>query len=1044
MPFLKYLFVLLFSLSCFQSLTHAQDSTAAVHFVYGSDTSTPGINVRDKSSLYHDRGFELFASPTGNAAKVMNESYRDQFKDSFGEPLKMTWWMQGASLYRFAENTNLPFGSTMSLYLMQKYHGDKVEVLGDEMTFHYHTWVWSDINGDGKYWWNQAFNFSETQEDFDIALAEHFLEENMFPVSFRSGWHYMDNEWQQHLNKWIPFSLHNDSPTHTNPTVEPIDNLIDWGHSTTDFVPFRPSESDYQVGGGKGGWNTRSRYFLGLSESDVRQIFEQAQQGFPQVAAIWGHLAENQFLENMEKSLELIYTVSEDYPDVPFHFSTAIEAMQDWLQTSDQEPPNLSVQTTEAENGFHIEVSTDEPIFQKVPFLAVKSIYEQHRIVEMQQVGELRWKTIDPIDEKITAKWGVAVTDSVGNLSKNIFNILPDDIYIDNSESSFTTNGSNWTEYDFNTVSHIWERTFSQTILNISDSASVQWSTLAPSNHQQQVFIRFPDVADLVNSVTISIWLGGSQVNEITLNDIIPNKWIFVDLITPEENQQIDIHAMAKGMDKQVVFAADVVKLSPLIKERQLKLPLTNFDFGSLVYNKPHLTTIPVSNLGSTELVINEFSTSQNIISVEQEFPVTVPAYGTVEIELNLFSDIAQFVSDTITFHSNDPLNPIFKKGYQVEFRNYFEITDNEDEENYEEIGNWYTSSTQAYGNSSRYAVINSTENAFAVFKFSVVEPGYYDVAYIVPGTENAADRADYTVLINGEEMYKTQVNQNSGSGSWISLEMMQFESGDEIKVIVKATDQDQPNKVLRADAVRLSLIGENIGEVVLDNGTGYYIEEGDWETSVTQAYGETSRFTTSTDASATYSYRTEKTSPYHISIIIPESENSSQEAQYSIYRNNVLRGSVVLNQNHLSGQWRSLGSWSFFSGDTLSIKLINLEKNNPGMVLRADAIKLQYATEKVTSIRSNELPDAYSLVQNYPNPFNPQTIITYSIPEDAHVSLTIFDTLGRKVATLVNEKKPAGHYQVTFKADNLSSGIYFYHLSTENFASAKKMMLIK
>jgi hypothetical protein len=93
--------------------------------------------------------------------------------------------------------------------------------------------------------------------------------------------------------------------------------------------------------------------------------------------------------------------------------------------------------------------------------------------------------------------------------------------------------------------------------------------------------------------------------------------------------------------------------------------------------------------------------------------------------------------------------------------------------------------------------------------------------------------------------------------------------------------------------------------------------------------------------------------------------------------------------------------------------------------------------------------PEEFSLSQNYPNPFNPTTTIQYSIPsngkgETSNVTLKVFDVLGNEAATLVNEEKQPGVYEVEFDASQLSSGIYFYKLQTENYSSTKKMILLK
>jgi protocatechuate 3,4-dioxygenase beta subunit len=90
------------------------------------------------------------------------------------------------------------------------------------------------------------------------------------------------------------------------------------------------------------------------------------------------------------------------------------------------------------------------------------------------------------------------------------------------------------------------------------------------------------------------------------------------------------------------------------------------------------------------------------------------------------------------------------------------------------------------------------------------------------------------------------------------------------------------------------------------------------------------------------------------------------------------------------------------------------------------------------------ETPTDYELGNNYPNPFNPSTTITFSLPEAANVKLTVFNAIGQKVADLIKGNVEAGNHSITFNAENLNSGIYFYKLQTEKFVSVKKMILLK
>jgi photosystem II stability/assembly factor-like uncharacterized protein len=99
-----------------------------------------------------------------------------------------------------------------------------------------------------------------------------------------------------------------------------------------------------------------------------------------------------------------------------------------------------------------------------------------------------------------------------------------------------------------------------------------------------------------------------------------------------------------------------------------------------------------------------------------------------------------------------------------------------------------------------------------------------------------------------------------------------------------------------------------------------------------------------------------------------------------------------------------------------------------------------------LTSISSNlnHTLENFNLSQNYPNPFNPETIINYELGITNFVSLKVYNSLGMEVATLVNEKKPAGSYSVSFDGSKLSSGIYFYKLESGGFVETMRMVLLK
>lgn len=147
--------------------------------------------------------------------------------------------------------------------------------------------------------------------------------------------------------------------------------------------------------------------------------------------------------------------------------------------------------------------------------------------------------------------------------------------------------------------------------------------------------------------------------------------------------------------------------------------------------------------------------------------------------------------------------------------------------------------------------------------------------------------------------------------------------------------------------------------------------------------------------------------------------------AWYDTYPNN--------NSENYNGCW---GVYKFPSG-----KIIASDRQTGLYVIKTNV----NALTEVTSY-SNQVPEGFKLSQNYPNPFNPATKISFAIPQASEVSLKVYDISGKTVATLLNDKKEAGTYEVNFDTSilGLSSGIYFYEIRAGDFIQTKKMILTK
>ena len=135
-------------------------------------------------------------------------------------------------------------------------------------------------------------------------------------------------------------------------------------------------------------------------------------------------------------------------------------------------------------------------------------------------------------------------------------------------------------------------------------------------------------------------------------------------------------------------------------------------------------------------------------------------------------------------------------------------------------------------------------------------------------------------------------------------------------------------------------------------------------------------------------------------------------------------------------------------SGNSISPKDYSFVDFNPSggtkIIYRLKQIDLNGSFEYSNEVEVELTPSEFALYQNYPNPFNPITNIKFDIPKTAKINLIVYNLLGEKIATLLDEDKEAGFYDVKFDASSFSSGIYIYKLTAGDFIQTKKMTFIK
>ncbi len=142
---------------------------------------------------------------------------------------------------------------------------------------------------------------------------------------------------------------------------------------------------------------------------------------------------------------------------------------------------------------------------------------------------------------------------------------------------------------------------------------------------------------------------------------------------------------------------------------------------------------------------------------------------------------------------------------------------------------------------------------------------------------------------------------------------------------------------------------------------------------------------------------------------------------------------------------------WKIESNRNIRLRLMSVPpfvaRNAEELLLPAEVLDPNYRAPtngQIDEDPGNALPESFELRQNYPNPFNPSTRIQYALPMTSHVRLDVYNVIGQRVRTLLNEEKEPGIHEILFDASGLSSGVYLYRLQTQDFTKIRQMLLVR
>ncbi|HUT77797.1 MAG TPA: hypothetical protein VM285_08935 [Polyangia bacterium] len=245
----------------------------------------------------------------------------------------------------------------------------------DGLHFHYHPHAFSrEAHRCATHWWAASDSLFQ-------ALSRRVIDRRWFPAANRPGFHVIrpDSHWL--LEQHVPFDFSSQAMLPTGDAAAGADleggRLGDWRRAPAVWQPYHPDHDDYQSPGGCRRWiarclNVGTRYRL-LGERDVRQAFQEAREGKPVVLAVTNHDFRD-MRPDIDEVRGLLVRVGADFPDVPFRYSEAVEAMRDALGLADEPPCELELTLRAAGDGKHVvRVTSKTPTFGPQPWLALKT-----------------------------------------------------------------------------------------------------------------------------------------------------------------------------------------------------------------------------------------------------------------------------------------------------------------------------------------------------------------------------------------------------------------------------------------------------------------------------------------------------------------------------------------------------------------------------------------------------------------------------------------------------------------------------------------------
>jgi hypothetical protein len=293
---------------------------------------------------------------------------------------------------------------------------------------------------------------------------------------------------------------------------------------------------------------------------------------------------------------QLIQTSSSNNPAIQFRYCTSIEAMRLWMGSDATNPPALDVVQTTNGNAVTLTIATDGPIYQAQPYIALKDTSENYRVVPCLSAGSNKWRAQLPLPLASLAKVGIAVTDSSGNLATRILRYVPDDLYVDNLDSTnYAELAGNWSWLADDAA---WATGASVAQIPPEGAVSAQWILPVTEARPYAIYVQAPSLSNSVSSVQYELRAAGTSVTNLTLPAPLPShQWVYLTTaaLDPSVTNMLVLTAMNSGAGTNAI-SADVVRVTPFVEPKPFIQSVAT-DAGSTTANIVWTTTTPTPTL---------------------------------------------------------------------------------------------------------------------------------------------------------------------------------------------------------------------------------------------------------------------------------------------------------------------------------------------------------------------------------------------------------------------------------------------------------------